>query len=92
MAERARITVIAGVNGAGKSSVVGEKLRQSRGEHFNPDEVTREFLAASKAMTHDEANARAWDEWRRRLEDAIREKSDFVSRLTSCWTRFSPPD
>lgn len=82
MAERARITVIAGVNGAGKSSVVGEKLRQSGGEYFNPDEVTRGFLAAAKAMTQDEANARAWEEGKRRLEDAIREKSDFVFETT----------
>lgn len=82
MAERARITVIAGVNGAGKSSVVGEKLRQSGGEYFNPDEVTRRFLAAAKAITQDEANARAWEEGRRRLEDAIREKSDFVFETT----------
>jgi predicted ABC-type ATPase len=82
MAERARITVIAGVNGAGKSSVVGETLRQSGGEYFNPDEVTRKFLAASKSMTQDEANSRAWDEGRRRLEDAIREKADFVFETT----------
>jgi predicted ABC-type ATPase len=82
MAERARITVIAGVNGAGKSSVVGERLRQSGGEYFNPDEVTRKFLAASKSMTQDEANARAWNEGRRQLEDAIREKSDFVFETT----------
>lgn len=82
MAERARITVIAGVNGAGKSSVVGEKLRQSGGDYFNPDEVTRRFLAAAKAKTQDEANARAWEEGKRRLEDAIREKSDFVFETT----------
>jgi predicted ABC-type ATPase len=82
MAESARITVIAGVNGAGKSSIVGERLRQSGGEYFNPDEVTRKFLAASKSMTQDEANSRAWDEGRSRLEDAIREKSDFVFETT----------
>ncbi len=82
MAERARITVIAGVNGAGKSSVVGAKLRQSGGEYFNPDEVTRKFLGASKSMTQEEANSRAWDEGRRRLEDAIRAKADFVFETT----------
>lgn len=82
MAERARITVIAGVNGAGKSSVVGEKLRQSGGEYFNPDEVTRKFLAASTSMTFAEANSRAWDEGRRRLEDAIRDHADFVFETT----------
>jgi predicted ABC-type ATPase len=82
MAERARITVIAGVNGAGKSSVVGERLRQSGGEYFNPDEVTRKFLAASKSLTLAEANSCAWDEGKRRLEDAIRDKADFVFETT----------
>ena len=82
MAERARITVIAGVNGAGKSSVIGERLRQSGGEYFNPDEVTRKFLAASKSMAFAEANSRAWDEGRRRLEDAIRDEADFVFETT----------
>lgn len=82
MAEPARITVIAGVNGAGKSSVVGEQLRQSGGEYFNPDEVTRKFLAASNSMTLEDANSRAWDEGKRRLEDAIRDKADFVFETT----------
>ncbi len=82
MAERARITVIGGVNGAGKSSVVGEKLRQSGGEYFNPDEVTRKFLAASKSMTQDEANARAWAEGKRQLEVAVRQKADYVFETT----------
>ena len=82
MAERARITVIAGVNGAGKSSVVGERLRQSGGEYFNPDEVTRKFRAASSSMTLEEANSHAWDEGKRRLEEAIRDKADFVFETT----------
>lgn len=82
MAERARITVIAGVNGAGKSSVVGEALRRSGGEYFNPDEVTRRFLAVSKSMTLEDANSRAWMEGKRQLEDAIREKADYVFETT----------
>ncbi|MFZ5444942.1 MAG: zeta toxin family protein [Myxococcota bacterium] len=82
MDERARITVIAGVNGAGKSSVVGEALRQRGGEYFNPDEVTPRFRAASRSMTLEDANARAWAEGKRRLEDAIREKADFVFETT----------
>lgn len=82
MAEHARITVIAGVNGAGKSSVVGERLRQLGGEYFNPDEVTRKFLAASHSMTLEDANSRAWDEGKRRLEDAIRDRADFVFETT----------
>lgn len=82
MAEPARITVIAGVNGAGKSSVAGAALRQLGGEYFNPDEATRRLLAASPSMTSDEANSRAWAEGRRRLEDAIRAHQDYNLETT----------
>jgi predicted ABC-type ATPase len=82
LAEPARITVIAGVNGAGKSTVVGEALRERGGEYFNPDEVTRKFLNASPSMTPDEANSRAWTEGRQRLEDAIRDHQDYVFETT----------
>ncbi len=54
MTEPARITVIAGVNGAGKSSVAGTALRQSGGEYFNPDEVTRAILSAAPALSEEE--------------------------------------
>jgi len=82
MVEKARITVIAGVNGAGKSSVAGERLRQSGGEYFNPDEATQRFLAASPSMTLEEANARAWHEGRRQLSDAITNRADFIFETT----------
>jgi predicted ABC-type ATPase len=82
MADLARVTVIAGVNGAGKSSFVGEALRQSGGEYFNPDEATQGFLEASPSMTSDEANSRAWVEGRERLEQAIRDHQDYVFETT----------
>lgn len=82
MAERARITAIAGVNGAGKSSVAGEELRSEGGEYFNPDEVTRRFLAASSSMELAEANAQAWQEGKKRLEEAIRDRADFTFETT----------
>lgn len=82
MADPARITVIAGVNGAGKSSVAGEALRQQGGEYFNPDEATRGFLQASPSMTSDEANSRAWAEGRRKLEEAIRDHQDYTFETT----------
>lgn len=82
MVEPARITVIAGVNGAGKSSVAGEALRQGGGEYFNPDEATREFLAASPSMSSDEANSRAWAEGRQRLEEAIRDHLEYTFETT----------
>jgi predicted ABC-type ATPase len=82
MVDPARITVIAGVNGAGKSSVAGEALRQRGGEYFNPDEATRDFLAASPSMSNDEANGRAWAEGRQRLEEAIRDRQDYTFETT----------
>lgn len=82
MADAARITVIAGINGAGKSSLVGAALRQTGGEYFNPDEVTRRFLAASPSMTHDEANSRAWAEGRQQLAQAIRAHQDYTFETT----------
>jgi predicted ABC-type ATPase len=82
MADAARVTVIAGTNGAGKSSIVGEALRHAGGEYFNPDEVTRRFLAASPSMTHDEANSRAWAEGRQQLEQAIHAHQDYTFETT----------
>ena len=66
MAERARISVLAGVNGAGKSSVAGEWIRAAGSEYFNPDEATQRLLAAWPSLTPAEANSRAWEEIRRR--------------------------
>lgn len=81
MTEIARITVIAGVNGAGKSSVVGELLRKAGGEYFNPDEVTQKMM--SKALlAANEANGRAWEEGRRRLEQAIERRTDYTFETT----------
>lgn len=83
MVERvARITVIAGVNGAGKSSVVGTHLRARGAEYFNPDEATQAFLDASRSMTADEANARAWNEGRQLLEDSIHTRQDLFIETT----------
>ena len=46
----ARITVLAGTNGAGKSSIAGAMLREAGGEYFNPDEETRQILSANPGM------------------------------------------
>lgn len=76
-----RIYVLAGVNGAGKSSVGGRSLRLSGGNYFNPDEAAaaiREESGCSLA----EANARAWTEGKERLEQAIRDRADFAFETT----------
>ncbi len=67
----AKITVLAGVNGAGKSSLGGAHLRELGSEYFNPDEAARAAMAAIPGLSQQEANAFAWQEGKRRLEAAI---------------------
>lgn len=68
--ERPFIFVLAGVNGAGKSSIGGHLLSAGGLAWFNPDTYTRELLART-SLSLAEANARAWHVGRAMLEDAI---------------------
>ena len=61
----AQIHVLAGVNGVGKSSVVGATIRDKGGEYYNPDEAARETMAANPGLGQAEANAAARSEERR---------------------------
>jgi len=76
----ARILVLAGVNGAGKSSLLGAMLREDGAEWFNPDAFTRGLI--ERGWTSPEANAEAWHEGRRRLERAIADDTDFAFETT----------
>jgi predicted ABC-type ATPase len=78
----ARIYVLAGVNGAGKSSIGGAAFRESGAEYYNPDEVARELMATRLGMTLAEANADAWQIGRTLLERAIRERLNFAFETT----------
>lgn len=84
MAEPAtgEILVLAGTNGAGKSTVAGEALRRGGANYLNPDEITRQLLAANPALPEAEANALAWTEGKRRLELAIATRSNFAFETT----------
>jgi predicted ABC-type ATPase len=62
--------VLAGVNGAGKSSIGGHLLEREGLTWFNPDTFAREFKAAT-GCDQETANARAWQEGMRRLDEAI---------------------
>jgi predicted ABC-type ATPase len=77
-----RIHVLAGVNGAGKSSVGGAAIRTFGGEYYNPDEAARALMAARSGLTPSEANAAAWHQGRRLLERAIAERLDFAFETT----------
>ncbi len=77
-----RIYVLAGTNGAGKSSIGGAIFRQNGAEYFNPDEAARRVLSANPAISQEEANGAAWREGKRLLERAIDERHDFAFETT----------
>jgi predicted ABC-type ATPase len=76
------LTVLAGTNGAGKSSVGGEWLSQAGGTYYNPDMAAREIREANSGMTLEAANGHAWNEGFRQLEEAIRHREDFAFETT----------
>lgn len=80
--KQTRIYVLAGVNGAGKSSVGGAMFVEAGQEFFNPDLVAQEFLLESPGISNEEANARAWQEGRRLLEMSITTRQDFAFETT----------
>ncbi len=73
--------VLAGVNGAGKSSVGGATLRSRNLQYFNPDEAASRIRAALGCSV-EEANARAWNEGKQLLEKAIRERTSHAFETT----------
>src|SRR6476659_415278 len=77
-----RLYALAGVNGAGKSSVGGAMIRASGADYFNPDGAARELIAAKPGLDQVKANAAAWQQGRRLLERAIREHKDFAFETT----------
>ena len=62
--------MLAGVNGAGKSSIGGHLLRRAGLDWFNPDTCARELIALT-GCSQAEANALAWQEGLRRLDEAL---------------------
>ncbi len=80
--KRPSIYVIAGVNGAGKSSVAGETFRQSGADYYNPDEAARLLVTVNPTLRQTEANSAAWHEGVRLLKRAIDERLDFAFETT----------
>jgi predicted ABC-type ATPase len=77
-----RITVLAGTNGAGKSSIGGAMVRHAGGEYFNPDEAARLVRERDPEKSQTEANSFAWREGKRLLERAIAERKSFTFETT----------
>jgi predicted ABC-type ATPase len=80
------IFVLAGCNGAGKSSVGGAALLRAGADYFNPDAAARQIAVTNRhrspPLTQEEINAAAWSEGRRLLERAIDERLDFAFETT----------
>lgn len=76
------ITVIAGVNGAGKSSIAGANIRNAGGEYYNPDEVARDLRANDASLSQYEANAQAWMIGYEQLNKAIAHNLDYSFETT----------
>lgn len=77
-----RIFVLAGTNGAGKSSIAGAMFSQQGIEYFNPDEAAKRILAANPGISQEDANSIAWHEGERLLKRAIAERLNFAFETT----------
>jgi len=80
--EPACIYVLAGTNGAGKSSVGGAAIREKGADYFNPDEATRRIRLANPDISERDANIAAWQEGKRLLEEAIAKRLVFAFETT----------
>jgi predicted ABC-type ATPase len=80
-AARPFIFVLAGVNGAGKSSVGGALLANHGLTWFNPDTYARELMA-QLGLDLAEVNARAWEYGRLQLEAAIAQGTNYAFETT----------
>ena len=80
------IFVLAGCNGAGKSSIGGAALLESGVRFYNPDEAARKIAAANARLdpmlTMSEINGEAWNQGRILLERAIDQRLDFAFETT----------
>jgi predicted ABC-type ATPase len=77
-----QIHVLAGVNGAGKSSIGGAAVRAAGGQYYNPDEAAARIRSANPNLSQTAANSLAWQSGKRLLERAIAERLDFAFETT----------
>ena len=71
-----RLFVLAGTNGAGKSSIGGATIRASGAQYFNPDEAAARIRQAHPHLSATQANSAAWHEGKRLLQHAIAQRLD----------------
>jgi len=79
---KACIYVLAGPNGGGKSSILGEMMLQAGSDYINPDVEADRIRKENPAIPLEQANSIAWKLGRDLLERAIREQMTFVFETT----------
>jgi predicted ABC-type ATPase len=75
------IFVLAGVNGAGKSSLGGALLEEHGLTWFNPDSYARELIT-QLGVSLEEANSRAWQHSRLQLAAALTQGTNYAFETT----------
>ena len=81
MQGRPVLYVLAGVNGAGKSSIGGYLLTQAGLAWYNPDDFAR-ALVTNYGVSQEKANIEAWQEGVRRLRQAMAARRSFAFETT----------
>jgi predicted ABC-type ATPase len=76
------ITVLAGTNAAGKSSIGGALVRHGGGAYYNPDDETRVILVANPGLDLAQANGLAWTRGLENLRNAIAEGTNYAFETT----------
>lgn len=76
------IYVIAGVNGAGKSSIQGAAILKANAHYYNPDEAAARLMADDPTLSQREANSKAWHNGVELLRKAIKARLDFSFEST----------
>ena len=76
------IYVLAGTNGAGKSSIAGAMFLAKGAEYFNPDEASSRIRSANPGLSGAEADSEAWNHGKRLLRRAIAERLNFAFETT----------
>ena len=74
--------MLAGVNGAGKSSVGGSTLHEAGQDWYNPDEVAREMRTQCPDQPVKEIHSAVWHAGLSRLKTAIRKDTHFAFETT----------
>jgi predicted ABC-type ATPase len=75
-----QILVLAGVNGAGKSSIAGVVLERAGARYYDPDRATHRYQ--QMGLPQEAANSRAWRRGITQLERAIAGRTSYAFETT----------